>query len=102
MSGNLLIKTIGSRPGQETSPGFTYSQVVEPCEAELGIEIYGFGVGLNLTPYYSHSLAIGLDESLSNSVFQDILQMTAYAQRRSSNVNRNAGFFYSANARLVA
>ncbi len=82
MSGNLLIKTIGSRPGQETSPAFTYSQVVESCEAELDIEIYGFGVGLNLTPYYSHSLAIDLDESLSNSVFQDILQMTAHAQRR--------------------
>ncbi|MCH6565574.1 MAG: hypothetical protein IH811_06825 [Proteobacteria bacterium] len=40
------------------------------------------GVGLSLTPYYSHSLAIDLDESLSNSVFQDILQMTAHAQRR--------------------
>jgi len=60
------------------------------------------GVGLSLMPYYSHSLAIDLDESLSNSVFQDILQMTAHAQRRSSNVNRNAGFFCSANARLVS
>jgi len=42
LSGNLLIKTIGRRPGQKTSPAFTYSQVVEPYEAELGIEIYGF------------------------------------------------------------
>ncbi len=59
-----------------------YSQVVEPCEAELGIDIYGLGVSLSLMPYYSHSLAIDLDEFLSNSVFQDILQMTAHAQRR--------------------
>jgi len=44
--------------------------VVEPCEAELEIEFMVSGVGLSLTPYYSHSLAIDLDESLSNSVFK--------------------------------
>ena len=82
MSGNLLIKTIGSRPGQENSPAIKYSQVVEPHEAELDIEIYGLGVGLNLMPCYSHSLTIDLDESLSNSVLQNILQMTAHTQRR--------------------
>ena len=57
-------------------------QVVERYEAESDIEIYGLGVGLSLTPYYSHSLSIDLDESLSNSVFQQILQMIAHAQRR--------------------
>jgi cobaltochelatase CobT len=57
-------------------------QVVEQYDAEPDIEIYGLGVGLSLTPYYSHSLAIDLGESLSNSVFQQILQMIAHAQRR--------------------
>ena len=57
-------------------------QVVEQYDAESDIEIYGLGVGLSLTPYYSHSLAIDLGESLSNSVFQQILQMIAHAQRR--------------------
>lgn len=102
MSGNLLIKTIGSRTSQETSPAFKYSQVIEPYEAELDIEIYSLGVSLSPMPYYSHSLAIDLDEFLSNSVFKDILQKTAHAQRRSSNMNRYAGFFCSANTRLVA
>jgi hypothetical protein len=37
---------------------------------------------LSLTPYYRHSLAIDLSESLSNTVFQQILQMIAHAQRR--------------------
>ncbi len=57
-------------------------QIVERYDAESDIEIYGLGVGLNLTPYYSHSLSIDLAESLSNSVFQQILQMIAHAQRR--------------------
>jgi len=57
-------------------------QVVECYESEPDIEIYGLGVGLSLTPYYSHCLAIDLGESLGNSVFQQILQMIAHAQRR--------------------
>ena len=57
-------------------------QVVERYDAESDIEIFGLGVGLSLTPYYSHSLSIDLGESLSNSVFQQILQMIAHAQRR--------------------
>ena len=57
-------------------------QVVERNEAESNIEIYGLGVGLSLTPYYRHSLAIDLTESLSNAVFQQILLMIAHAQRR--------------------
>lgn len=57
-------------------------QVVGRCEAEPGIEIYGLGVGLDLTPYYSHCLAINLEESLSNSVFHQILQMIARARGR--------------------
>ena len=57
-------------------------QVIEQYDSETGIEIYGLGVGLSLTPYYRHCTAIDLSESLSNSVFQQILQMIAHAQRR--------------------
>jgi cobaltochelatase CobT len=57
-------------------------QVVEQYDNQSDIEIYGLGVGLNLTPYYQHSIAVDLGESLSNSVFQQVLQMIAQAQRR--------------------
>jgi len=50
--------------------------------SDRGVEIYGIGVGLSLTPYYRHCMAIDLNESLSNTVFTQILQMIAHAQRR--------------------
>ena len=55
---------------------------VEKFDRRKGIEIYGIGVGLSLTPYYQHCLAIDLNESLSNTVFTQILQTIAHAQRR--------------------
>ena len=55
---------------------------VEKYDTARGVEIYGIGVGLSLTPYYRHCLAIDLNESLSNTVFTQILQMIAHAQRR--------------------
>ena len=56
--------------------------MVEKYDARGGLEIYGIGVGLSLTPYYRHCLAIDLQESLSNHVFTQILQMIAHARRR--------------------
>ena len=55
---------------------------VEKFDSRNNIEIFGIGVGLSLTPYYRHCLAIDLSESLSNTVFTQILQMVAHAQRR--------------------
>ena len=55
---------------------------VEKYDTARGVEIYGIGVGLSLTPYYRHCMAIDLNESLSNTVFTQILQMIAHAQRR--------------------
>ncbi len=55
---------------------------VEKFDRNNNIEIYGIGVGLNLSPYYRHCLAIDLSESLSNAIFTQILQMVAHAQRR--------------------
>ncbi|HUV22432.1 MAG TPA: cobalt chelatase [Gammaproteobacteria bacterium] len=57
-------------------------QMVEKYDNSAGVEIYGIGVGLSLTPYYRHCLAIDLNESLSNHVFSQILQMIARARRR--------------------
>jgi cobaltochelatase CobT len=56
--------------------------MVEKYDTGAGVEIYGIGVGLSLTPYYRHCLAIDLHESLSNHVFSQILQMIAHARRR--------------------
>jgi len=56
--------------------------IVEKYDRRQGVEIYGIGVGLALTPYYRHCLAIDLQESLSNHVFTRILQMIAHAERR--------------------
>jgi len=56
--------------------------MVEKYDHRQGVEIYGIGVGLGLTPYYRHCMAIDLNESLSNHVFTQILQMIAHAQRR--------------------
>jgi cobaltochelatase CobT len=55
---------------------------VDRLDRRRGVEIYGIGVGLGLTPYYQHSLAIDLSESLSNHVFTQILQMIRHAQRQ--------------------
>ena len=57
-------------------------QVVERNESGSEIEIYGLGVGLSLTPYYRHSLAIDLGESIGNALFRQILHMIAQATRR--------------------
>ncbi|MFT5219416.1 MAG: cobaltochelatase CobT [Planctomycetota bacterium] len=56
--------------------------MVDKYDQRNGLEIFGIGVGLDLTPYYNHSIALDLSESLSNHVFMQILQMVAHAQRR--------------------
>jgi cobaltochelatase CobT len=56
--------------------------MVEKYDTGAGVEIYGIGIGLSLTPYYRHCLAIDQHESLSNHVFSQILQMIAHARRR--------------------
>ncbi len=57
-------------------------QVVEKYDHHSGIEIYGIGVGLSLTPYYRHCLAIDLSESLSNAVFRNILKLATTSPQR--------------------
>ena len=57
-------------------------QVVDHQTLRNGIEIYGLGVGLDLSPFYEHSLALDLSQNLSNQVFEEILQLLAGRHHR--------------------
>ncbi|MGH6626752.1 MAG: cobaltochelatase CobT-related protein [Burkholderiaceae bacterium] len=57
-------------------------EVVARHESEGRVEIYGVGVGLDLSPYYSHCRALDLSASVSNEVFREILAMIAGRGRR--------------------
>jgi cobaltochelatase CobT len=50
-------------------------QVSAMLEARGDIELYALGFGLDLSHYYSKSLALDLPEILENGVFKDILQL---------------------------
>ncbi len=56
-------------------------EVVAQHEA-AGAEIYGLGVGLDLSPYYSRSHVLDLSNALSMTVFREIIAMIARGQRR--------------------
>lgn len=50
-------------------------EVVERRSAPGGIEVYGIGVGLDLSPYYRRNIALDLSVALGNPVFDEILQL---------------------------
>jgi cobaltochelatase CobT len=52
-------------------------QVVGQREQRDGIEIYGLGVGLDLSPYYRNSLALDWNAGLSSAAFFELVQMLA-------------------------
>ena len=56
--------------------------VVARHERQGEVEIYGLGVGLDLSPYYSRCLALDLSQGLSNRVFNDILELLRGHRRR--------------------
>jgi len=58
------------------------TQVVSRIEATGEIEIFGLGVGLDLSPYYRRSLAIDISEKLTNQVFFDLIEMLRGHHRR--------------------
>src|SRR3546814_18706100 len=39
------------------------------------VEIYGVGVGLDMSPYYPRSLAIDVSQGLDNRVFDEVAQL---------------------------
>lgn len=57
-------------------------QVVARRSALGGTEIYGLGVGLDLSPYYDHCTALDLSTTLGNTAFDEIVAMLAGRRRR--------------------
>ena len=53
-------------------------QVARQIEQEGTIELYALGAGLDLSPYYRHSLELDLSRSLDNAVFDEVLQLLAH------------------------
>ena len=51
--------------------------VVAQLEAQGKVEIYGIGVGLDLSPYYRNNRAFDLSNSVSNAVLREIVGMIA-------------------------
>ena len=56
--------------------------VVASLEAQGAVEIYGIGVGLDLSPYYRNNRAFDLSASVSNTVLREIVAMMAAGPRR--------------------
>jgi cobaltochelatase CobT len=56
-------------------------QVVSRRTSGAGIEIYGLGVGLDLSPYYQRNLALDFSTSLSNALFIEIMRLIARHRR---------------------
>jgi cobaltochelatase CobT len=57
-------------------------EVVAHHEQQGRVEIFGVGVGLDLSPYYSHCQALNFSASVTNEVFHDIVAMIAGRSRR--------------------
>ncbi|PWQ94818.1 cobaltochelatase CobT-related protein [Leucothrix pacifica] len=47
--------------------------VVEGVEAQGEINVYGLGVGLDLSPFYRQCLAVDLDKGLSQEMFAEVI-----------------------------
>lgn len=58
------------------------SDVVARLQAQGEVEIYGVGVGLDLSPYYRQCRAFDLSASVSNEVFREIVAMIAAGPQR--------------------
>ena len=57
-------------------------QEVQRIEQQGDVQVFGVGVGLDLSPYYSASLVLDLAGSTSNQVFRELLEMIAGRHRR--------------------
>lgn len=66
-------------------------EVVARHEQQGEVEICAIGVGLNLSPYYSRSLAIDLPEALNNELFGAIAHLLAGAGQFSTALLRKSG-----------
>jgi len=53
-------------------------QVANMLETTGNVELYALGFGLDLSAYYSKSLALEIPEKIENSIFKQILQMLSH------------------------
>jgi cobaltochelatase CobT len=56
--------------------------VVQNVEASSMVEIFGVGVGLDLSPYYSRSHVLDLAGSTGNQMFREMIDLIAGHGRR--------------------
>lgn len=56
--------------------------VVATQQAQSEVEIYGIGVGLDLSPYYRHNRALDLSHSVTQAVLHEVVAMLAAGSRR--------------------
>ena len=49
--------------------------VVEAVDSQGAIDVFGLGVGLDLSPFYRRSLALDLESGLSHEVFSEIIAL---------------------------
>ena len=57
-------------------------QVVAGLQAQGEVEVYGIGVGLDLSPYYRHNRALDLSHSVTQAVLREIVALIAAGNRR--------------------
>jgi len=58
------------------------AHVVAELQAQGEVEIYGVGVGLDLSPYYRHNRALDLSHSVTQAVLREVVAMLATGPRR--------------------
>jgi cobaltochelatase CobT len=57
-------------------------QEVQRIEQDGAVQVFGVGVGLDLSPYYSASLVLDLAGAVGSSVFRELIEMVAGRHRR--------------------
>ena len=57
-------------------------QEVQRIEQEGAVQVFGVGVGLDLSPYYSTSLVLDLADAVGSGVFRELMEMLAGRHRR--------------------
>ena len=70
-----------SATGQANDPFYLdnhLKQVLARRERQGAVEIFGLGVGLDLSPFYRHCLATDMSQVLDNRLFEEIVQLMAH------------------------
>ncbi len=58
------------------------AHVVADLQAQGEVEIYGVGVGLDLSPYYRHNRALDLSHSVTQALLREVVAMLAKGPKR--------------------